>query len=131
LIIESTWDKFAALLPTYVDTHPLGCHRPRIPGRLVSDTLVQVLVFGCASHRIADASVSATTLRRRPAPRLSPGSSTAPSSIACIPGSSTPGQASPASRSTVSTPRGSVIVMVRRPGPMSLGPHRRDMSSRT
>jgi len=38
---------------------------PRIPDRLISDELVRVLVFGCAYHRIADDTVSATTLRRR------------------------------------------------------------------
>lgn len=64
-IIEPVWNQISALLPTYGDAHPLGCHRPRIPDRLVFDKLVQVLVFGCAYHRIADASVSATTLRRR------------------------------------------------------------------
>ena len=45
--------------------HPLGCHRPRIPDRLVFDKLIQVLVFGCGYRRIADATCSATTLRRR------------------------------------------------------------------
>ncbi len=64
-IIEPLWDQFSALLPDHPNTHPLGCHRPRIPDRLVFDKLVQVLVFGCAYHRIADATVSATTLRRR------------------------------------------------------------------
>jgi transposase len=64
-VIEPIWDQFAALLPPHVDTHPLGCHRPRIPDRLVFDKLVQVLVFGCAYHRIADATCSASTLRRR------------------------------------------------------------------
>jgi transposase len=64
-IIDPIWDQFAALLPTPDDTHPLGCHRSRIPDRLVFDKLVQVLVFGCAYRRIADATVSATTLRRR------------------------------------------------------------------
>jgi len=64
-VIAPLWDQFCALLPTPVDTHPLGCHRPRIPDRVVFDKLVQVLVFGCAYHRIADATVSATTLRRR------------------------------------------------------------------
>lgn len=64
-IIEPIWDQVSALLPSPDDTHPLGCHRPRIPDRLVFDKLVQVLVFGCAYHRIADATVSATTLRRR------------------------------------------------------------------
>ena len=45
--------------------HPLGCHRPRIPDRVVFEKLVEVLVFGCAYHRIADESYSATTLRDR------------------------------------------------------------------
>jgi hypothetical protein len=31
----------------------------------VFDTLIQVLVFGCGYRRIADATCSATTLRRR------------------------------------------------------------------
>jgi len=64
-IIEPIWDQFSALLPPHEDTHPLGCHRPRIPDRVVFDKLVQVLVFGCAYQRIADATCSATTLRRR------------------------------------------------------------------
>lgn len=64
-IIEPVWDQCAVLLPEREDTHPLGCHRPRIPDRLVFDKLVQVLVFGCAYVRIADETVSATTLRRR------------------------------------------------------------------
>lgn len=64
-IIEPVWDQFAALLPPHRDAHPLGCHRPRIPDRVVFDKLVQVLVFGCAYWRIADADCSATTLRRR------------------------------------------------------------------
>ena len=45
--------------------HPLGCHNPRIPDRVVFEKLVQVLVFGCAYERIADGECSATTLRRR------------------------------------------------------------------
>jgi transposase len=64
-IIEPIWDQFAALLPTREVPHPLGCHRRRIADRIVFDKLVQVLVFGCAYARIADATCSATTLRRR------------------------------------------------------------------
>jgi len=64
-IIEPVWDQFSALLPPHPDAHPLGCHRPRIPDRVVFDKLVQVLVFGCAYWRIADDDCSATTLRRR------------------------------------------------------------------
>ena len=64
-VLELLWVQIAALLPTRQDTHPLGCHRPRIPGRIVFDKLVQVLVFGCGYRRIADHTCSATTLRRR------------------------------------------------------------------
>jgi transposase len=65
-IIEPIWEQFVALLPPRkADVHPLGCHRHRVPDRLVFDKLVQVLVFGCAYERIADESCSATTLRRR------------------------------------------------------------------
>ena len=64
-ILEPLWVQVAALLPTRHDTHPLGCHRQRIADRIVFDKLVQVLVFGCGYRRIADASCSATTLRRR------------------------------------------------------------------
>lgn len=64
-IIEPIWDQFVALLPVRAVTHPLGCHRRRVPDRVVFDQLVQVLVFGCAYARIADPTCSATTLRRR------------------------------------------------------------------
>jgi transposase len=64
-ILEPLWVQLAALLPTRQVHHPLGCHRPRIADRVVFDKLIQVLVFGCGYRRIADATCSATTLRRR------------------------------------------------------------------
>jgi transposase len=64
-LIEPIWQQFEALLPEHRTDHPLGCHRSRIPERVVFEKLVQVLVFGCAYHRIADASCSESTLRRR------------------------------------------------------------------
>jgi transposase len=65
-LIDPIWEQFSALLPDrQIDHYPLGCHRPRIPDRVVFEKLVQVLVFGCAYWRIADDSCSATTLRRR------------------------------------------------------------------
>jgi transposase len=64
-ILEPLWVQVAALLPVRHDSHPLGCHRPRIPDRMVFDKLIQVLVFGCGYRRIADHTCSATTLRRR------------------------------------------------------------------
>src|SRR5918995_243755 len=64
-LIEPIWQQFSALIPERQTSHPLGCHRPRIPDRVVFEKLVQVLVFGCAYHRIADEECSATTLRER------------------------------------------------------------------
>jgi transposase len=65
-LIEPIWEQFRALLPDRKTNHPLGCHRSRIPERVVFEKLVEVLVFGCAYERIADASCSESTLRRRP-----------------------------------------------------------------
>ena len=64
-IIEPIWEQFRALLPEREVNHPLGCHRCRIPERVVFEKLVQILVFGCAYRRIADEECSATTLRDR------------------------------------------------------------------
>src|SRR5215212_12230260 len=64
-LIEPIWQQFKALLPERKVDHPLGCHRPLIPDRMVFEKLVQVLVFGCAYHRIADETCSATTPRER------------------------------------------------------------------
>jgi hypothetical protein len=41
------WVQVSALLPARQVHHPLGCHRPRIPDRIVFDKLIQVLAFGC------------------------------------------------------------------------------------
>ena len=64
-LIEPIWEQFSALLPEREVDHPLGCHRSRVPDRVVFEKLVQVLVFGCAYERIADEGCSDTTLRRR------------------------------------------------------------------
>ena len=63
--IEPIWEQFRALLLEREVNHPLGCHRSRIPDRVVFEKLLQILVFGCAYWRIADESCSDTTLRRR------------------------------------------------------------------
>lgn len=65
---EPLWDQFAALIPerpVYDPSHPLGCHRRRVPDRVVFDKLLQVLRFGCSYQEIADATSSATTIRNR------------------------------------------------------------------
>lgn len=64
-IIEPIFEQFVALLPDRVVHHPLGCHKPRIPDRVILEKLVQILVFGCAYRRIAEEGCSATAIRDR------------------------------------------------------------------
>jgi transposase len=64
-IIEPLWSQFAALLPDREVFHPLGCHRPRIPDRVVFDKIIQVLVLGATYDKIADSTCSATSIRNR------------------------------------------------------------------
>ena len=64
-IIEPLWEQFQALIPPVSDQHPLGCHRPRVPDRVVFDKLIRVLVLGAAYAKIADTTCSATTIRTR------------------------------------------------------------------
>ena len=47
-IIEPIWGQFRALLPKRKADHPLGCHKPRIPDRVIFEKLLQILIFGCA-----------------------------------------------------------------------------------
>ncbi|MEU5307092.1 transposase [Streptomyces noursei] len=65
LIIAPVREEFLASLPQRVSTHPLGCHRRRIPDEVVFDKLIEALVSGMGYERVADATCSATTLRRR------------------------------------------------------------------
>ncbi|MFF4764383.1 IS5 family transposase [Streptomyces sp. NPDC001292] len=67
-LLEPLWDQFAALLPArddYAPTHPLGCHRRRVPDRLVFEHIVQALVHGTGYERIASPGCSDRTIRRR------------------------------------------------------------------
>ena len=57
-IIEPVWQRFSALLPEREVNHPWGCHRPRIPDRVVFEKLLRVLVFGCAYPGGAPTAVS-------------------------------------------------------------------------
>jgi hypothetical protein len=78
-ILEPLWIQVSALLPARQLHHPPGCHRPRIPDRIIFDKLIQILVFGCGYRRIADATCSASTLRRR---RMSGSAPASPSNCA-------------------------------------------------
>ncbi|MER6610261.1 IS5 family transposase [Streptomyces sp. NPDC000927] len=64
-VIAPIREEFLASLPDREDTHPLGCHNPRIPDRIVFDRIVLALVSGMGYERVADEACSATTIRRR------------------------------------------------------------------
>lgn len=67
-LMEPVWAQFSALLPAHptVDpAHPLGCHRRRIPDRVVFEHVVEALVHGSGYERIASTGCSDRTIRRR------------------------------------------------------------------
>ena len=67
-LMEPLWAQFASLLPDHpevAETHPLGCHRRRIPDRVVFEHVVAALVHGSGYERIASPGCSARTIRRR------------------------------------------------------------------
>jgi transposase len=67
-LMEPVWQQFAVLLPAcpvVAPSHPLGCHRPRIPDRVVFEHVVAALVHGSGYERIATQGCSDRTIRRR------------------------------------------------------------------
>ena len=67
-LLEPVWVQFDALLPErpeFDPTHPLGCHRQRVPNRVVFAHVVDALVHGSGYERIATKACSERTIRRR------------------------------------------------------------------
>ncbi len=67
-LLEPVWNQFATLLPerpAFNPSHPLGCHRQRIPDRLVFEHVVAALVHGSGYERLATPGCSDRTIRRR------------------------------------------------------------------
>src|SRR5215210_355309 len=67
-LFEPLWVQFSALLPErprVSPTHPLGCHRQRIPDRVVFEHVIAALVHGSGYERIASPGCSDGTIRRR------------------------------------------------------------------
>jgi transposase len=67
-LLEPVWVQFDALwpeLPQVDPTHPLGCHRRRIPDRVVFEHVVAALVHGSGYERVAASDCSDRTIRRR------------------------------------------------------------------
>jgi Transposase DDE domain len=69
-LIELLWVQFSALLdeggrPEFSPDHPWGCHRRRIPDRVVFGHVLGALVDGSGYERIAAAGCSDRMIRRR------------------------------------------------------------------
>ena len=67
-LLHPLWEQFVALLPArpaVAPSHPLGCHRARIPDRVVFEHVLAALVHGSGYERIASSGCSDRTIRRR------------------------------------------------------------------
>ena len=67
-VVEVIWQTMEPLLPRQVETHPLGCHRPRVGDRLCLWGILIRLVTGASwvdIEAILNYQVSDTTLRAR------------------------------------------------------------------
>ena len=69
-LIEPLWVELAALIgsderPEFAPTHPWGCHRRRIPDRVVFDHLIGAFVHGSGYERLATSGCSDRTMRCR------------------------------------------------------------------
>jgi hypothetical protein len=68
-LLEPIWVEFHEAIggdrPEYHPDHPLGCHRRRIPDRVVFEHVIDALVHGSGYERIATATCSDRTIRRR------------------------------------------------------------------
>lgn len=67
-VVEVVWKTVESFIPVPADTHPLGCHRRRIPDRLCFWGILVRLVTGCSwvtVEALLEYRVSDTTLRSR------------------------------------------------------------------
>ena len=67
-VVDAVWTSVEPLLPPPDDSHPLGCHRPRVADRLCFWGILIRLVTGCSwvsVEAILERQVSDTTLRAR------------------------------------------------------------------
>ena len=67
-VVDALWAAVESLLPDSDDSHPLGCHNPRISDRLCFEGIMIRLATGCSwedAERLAPGQVSDTTLRTR------------------------------------------------------------------
>ena len=67
-VVDAVWAACEPLIPLPLDTHPLGCHRPRASDRACFEVIYVRLATGCSwedAERLCGKKVSDTTARDR------------------------------------------------------------------
>lgn len=68
-LLEPVWVEFHAAIggdrPEFHPAHPWGCHRRRVPDRVVFEHIIDALVHGSGYERVASRGCSDRTIRRR------------------------------------------------------------------
>ncbi|MEZ5411229.1 MAG: IS5 family transposase [Acidimicrobiales bacterium] len=67
-VVDAVWTAIEPMLPVPADSHPLGCHNPRLPDRVCFEGILIRLALGCSwqdAERLIGHRVSDTTLRAR------------------------------------------------------------------
>lgn len=67
-VLDAVWAAIEPLIPRLVESHPLGCHRPRSSDRDCFDVILVRLATGCSwedAERLCGNKVSDTTARSR------------------------------------------------------------------
>jgi len=63
---DKMWEKIEPIIPKIKETHPLGCHRSRVPDRNAMDGILFVLRTGCQWNALRQTKIcsSSSTHRR-------------------------------------------------------------------
>lgn len=67
-VVDTVWAAIEPLVPPAPRTHPLGCHRRRLPDRYCFEVMLVRLVTGCSwedAERLCGSKASDTTVRAR------------------------------------------------------------------
>jgi transposase len=64
-ISDLLWEKMEPLLPKRKETHPLGCHRHRVPDRAAMNAILFVLRTGCQWNALNSTGICSSSSAHR------------------------------------------------------------------
>jgi transposase len=65
LIPDGLWKELEPLIPKHKVTHPLGCHRPRVPNRRAMNGIFFVLKTGCQWNALNTTGICSSSAAHR------------------------------------------------------------------